>query len=142
MTDNAKELLALADCPVGLFMKDDELCLKTEYGDNNGRIDAYIVSTGEFFWGGTSKPQDQRKVLVQPVEVDALHFSARQQASVEEVAHSLCKADGTAQCAAICLSHFSTSTTGGKCPEAARVWGHKCRALLAKYDIFEKVSRP
>lgn len=59
----------LAACPIGLFLSEGgELCLKTEYGINDGRIDAYIVSSGEFFWGGTSHPQDQRRVLVTPVE--------------------------------------------------------------------------
>ena len=65
MTDEVQ----LAECPIGLFLSDGgELCLKTEYGNNEGRIDAYIVSTGEFFWGSTSHPQDQRRVLVTPVE--------------------------------------------------------------------------
>lgn len=59
----------LADCPIGMFMADVQgpLCLKTEYGNNEGRIDAYIVETGEFFWGGTSKPEDQRGVYVMPL---------------------------------------------------------------------------
>jgi hypothetical protein len=60
----------LAKCPIGLFMsQDSELCLKTEYGNNEGRIDAYIVSSGEFFWG--AKPQtiaSQRSEVVTPVE--------------------------------------------------------------------------
>ena len=62
--------VTLADCPIGLFMTDNgELCLKTEYGNNEGRIDAYIVSSGEFFWG--SAPQtipNQRAQMVTPVE--------------------------------------------------------------------------
>ena len=61
--------VALADCPIGLFLCNGELCLKTEYGDNDGRIDAYIVSSGEFFWGEAKTKADQRKVLVTPVEV-------------------------------------------------------------------------
>jgi hypothetical protein len=60
----------LAECPIGLFMSHDgELCLKTEYGNNEGRINAYIVSSGEFFWGAT--PQtivSQRSEVVTPVE--------------------------------------------------------------------------
>ena len=71
MTDQ----VTLADCPIGLFMSDSgELCLKTEYGNNEGRIDAYIVSSGEFFWG--SAPQtiaSQRAQLVTPVENVTLH---------------------------------------------------------------------
>ena len=61
--------MTLANCPIGLFMSaDGELCLKTEYGNNEGRIDAYIVSSGEFFWG--SAPQtikSQRQQMVTPV---------------------------------------------------------------------------
>lgn len=71
MTDT----VTLADCPIGMFMpaEGDELCLKTEYGNNEGRIDAYIVSSGEFFWG--SHPQtipNQRAQLVRPVDVDVV----------------------------------------------------------------------
>lgn len=58
----------LADCPIGLFEYQGELCLKTEYGTNDGRIDAYIVSSGEFFWGGGGIA-GQRKVMVTPVQV-------------------------------------------------------------------------
>lgn len=65
--------VTLAQCPIGLFWAGDELCLKTEYGNNDGRIDAYIVSTGEFFWG--SHPQtipNQRMQMVRPVPEEAL----------------------------------------------------------------------
>ena len=59
--------LRLANCPVGLFLSaGGEICLKTEYGDNEGRIDAYIVSSGEFFWGGAKTRAEQRKVMVYP----------------------------------------------------------------------------
>lgn len=66
------QLVPLADCPIGLFWCGDELCLKTEYGTNEGRIDAYIVSSGEFFWG--PQPQsiaNQRACLVRPAEYPA-----------------------------------------------------------------------
>lgn len=62
----------LRACPIGLFWFGDELCLKTEYGSNEGRIDAYIVSSGEFFWG--ERPQtieSQRAQLVTPISLDA-----------------------------------------------------------------------
>lgn len=73
------EAVTLANCPIGLFMPvdSDELCLKTEYGNNEGRIDAYIVSSGEFFWG--SAPQtipNQRAQLVRPVDVDVVPMIA------------------------------------------------------------------
>jgi hypothetical protein len=69
---DGSERATLAECPIGLFWSDHELCLKTEYGNNEGRIDAYIVSTGEFFWG--SQPQtiaNQRAQLVTPIDTDA-----------------------------------------------------------------------
>lgn len=70
------EEVTLGECPIGLFMAGGELCLKTEYGDNNGRIDAYIVSSGEFFWGGTSGAEAQRKVKVRPFDISRLSASA------------------------------------------------------------------
>jgi hypothetical protein len=71
--DNMSDSVALKDCPIGLFVsvEGNELCLKTEYGNNEGRVDAYIVSSGEFFWG--SAPQtipNQRAQMVRPVDVD------------------------------------------------------------------------
>lgn len=64
----------LVECPIGLFLHEDTLCLKTEYGNNEGRIDAYIVSTGEFFWGDSSQKVDnQRKQLVIPLSPSTLY---------------------------------------------------------------------
>jgi hypothetical protein len=62
--------VTLDECPIGLFLSaDGELCLKTEYGDNNGRVDAYIVSSGEMFWGAAPQTvQSQRAEMVTPVE--------------------------------------------------------------------------
>jgi hypothetical protein len=64
-------MTTLAECPIGMFLTESgELCLKTEYGNNDGRIDAYIVSSGEFFWG--KSPQtvtSQRAQIVTPVIV-------------------------------------------------------------------------
>lgn len=60
----------LEDCPIGMFMSEYwNLCVKTEYGNNEGRIDAYVVSTGEFYWGGAKTPEDQRKIYVMPIVV-------------------------------------------------------------------------
>lgn len=77
-------MLALADCPIGLFRSESgELCVKTEYGTIGGRIDAYIVSSGEFFWGGAKRPNDQRQVLVQPVDLDAVNAALRTASAVD-----------------------------------------------------------
>lgn len=63
--------VTLADCPIGLFQTlDGDLCLKTEYGNNEGRIDAYIVESGEFFWGVAPQTiKSQRAQLVWPMEL-------------------------------------------------------------------------
>lgn len=71
MTNEQPVAVTLAACPIGLFWCGGELCLKTEYGSNEGRIDAYIVSSGEFFWG--HQPQtvaNQRATLVIPIDTD------------------------------------------------------------------------
>ena len=68
----------LAACPVGLFSAEDgELCLKTEYGNNEGRIDAYIVSSGEFFWGAAPQTiASQRAQMVTPLDAGQLRTAA------------------------------------------------------------------
>jgi len=48
-------------CPIGLFItQNGELCVRTEYW-NNGKPEAYIVSTGEFY-AGTGQ--------IQPMEIE------------------------------------------------------------------------
>ena len=56
------QLVPLRDCPIGLFIKDHTLCVKTEYGN-----EAYIVSSGEYFWGGAKTKQQIGDVLVLPI---------------------------------------------------------------------------
>ncbi len=67
----AKRSKSLLNCPIGLFVSNaGALCLKTEYGNNEGRIDAYIVSSGELFWGNHPQTiENQRKQRVLPVKV-------------------------------------------------------------------------
>ena len=52
----------------------------------------------------------------------------------EPIARAMCRAEGTAQCAAICLSYFASATRDGQCPEATVVWGHKARAVATLPD--------
>ena len=57
-----------------LFLSGTTLCLKSEYTysssttPSNGAIEAYIVGSGEMFWGGTNNAYDQRKLIVTEVE--------------------------------------------------------------------------
>jgi|GEM_PF-2919062 len=60
----------LDECPIGLFARGGEIALKSEYGSNEGRIDAYIVSSGEFFWGPAPQTiESQNATLVQPLKL-------------------------------------------------------------------------
>lgn len=64
--------VTLVECPIGLFICGETLALKTEYGNNEGRIDAYIVESGEMFWGDQPQTiESQRATLVWPVTVEA-----------------------------------------------------------------------
>lgn len=82
-------LVSLVACPIGLFVSESgTLCLKTEYGNNEGRIDAYIVSTGEFFWG--TAPQtiaNQRAQMVRPIDIDAAEIVCVLDSHVEFMEH-------------------------------------------------------
>lgn len=63
--------VSLTDAPIGLFMRDGELCLKTEYVRPDGAVDAYIVSSGEAFWGPQPQSvENQRHCLVRPVSYE------------------------------------------------------------------------
>ncbi len=54
----------------------------------------------------------------------------------------ICAALKTGQCAPVCLSHFSTSTTKGQCPEAPRVWKtHATAAVAVIRETLETVTQ-
>ena len=66
----------LYDCPPGLFylLTDGEkvLCMKTEYYDPAGSVEAYIVSTGErvSHKGLARTPEGCKKIMVIPINVN------------------------------------------------------------------------
>jgi len=63
----------LDDCPEGLFLFGGTLAVMTEYATMSKTVppmrqrDAYIVESGEYFWGGTSRTVDRAKLMVQPL---------------------------------------------------------------------------
>lgn len=64
------EETSLDECPVGLFLTDNNtLCFKSEYR-LNGRVEAYIVSSGEAFYGGFVSNTDVNSVRVKPLKVE------------------------------------------------------------------------
>ncbi len=52
-----KQTVELKECPIGLFLYRDTLALKTEYQNNEGVPECYIVSSGEIFSGGVDKSE-------------------------------------------------------------------------------------
>lgn len=69
------KLVPLRNCPVGLFICNDVLCVKTEYGN-----EAYIISSGEYFWGGAKTKQQIGDVLVLPVPNKEIYYLERKYA--------------------------------------------------------------
>ncbi len=96
------ELVALAECPPGPFLFEGSLGFKTEYGmtlpDENGaempgsqvrwvvthRPDAYVMASGECFWGGAKNHDERAALLVQPIDGDALDAFASAPRPVSE----------------------------------------------------------
>ena len=62
------EKVTLNECPPGLFWFEDSLCFKSEYGDNYGHSEAFCVSSGEYFWGGTSDKRLREHLMVTPID--------------------------------------------------------------------------
>lgn len=66
-------LVTLDECPPGLFEFNGRLGFKSEYRTVTpstgaaGMPDAYVVESGEYFWGGTTHPQERAKLQVRPV---------------------------------------------------------------------------
>lgn len=57
--------------PVGsLFAHgDDCIAMKSEYMSSNGLIEAYILGSGEIFWGGAKTVEEHRYIMVQPLDI-------------------------------------------------------------------------
>lgn len=70
----------LKDCPPGLFLYKGALCFRSEYATmtetNPNQPDAYVVESGEYFWGGTSDSAARSNLFVEPLEPTARARSA------------------------------------------------------------------
>lgn len=66
--------VTLGECPPGLFMFDGTLSFKSEYKTESmsqpgfWQSDAYVVESGEYFWGGTSDPREREALKVTPID--------------------------------------------------------------------------
>ena len=70
----ADDLVTLGDAPPGLFLYQGTLGFKSEYKTESlshpgfWQSDAYVVESGEYFWGGTSDPVEREKLMVDLVD--------------------------------------------------------------------------
>ena len=63
----ATDEVSLNACPVGLFEWQGILALKTKYYRRDGGIDAFVISSGEFFTGNAMLSKEQIGIMVRPV---------------------------------------------------------------------------
>lgn len=49
---------------------DDCIAVKSEYRCSNGLIEAFIIDSGEQFWGGAKTAKEQNELMVQPLAID------------------------------------------------------------------------
>ena len=59
--------MRLIDAPVGLFLCDGVMGMKTEYF-TDGRVDAFVVESGEFFCGGATTTEELNNLEVVPID--------------------------------------------------------------------------
>ena len=57
----------LAECPPGLFEFEGRLGFRSEYRSNEGWPDAYVVESGEYFWGGAERHPERAELMVLPL---------------------------------------------------------------------------
>lgn len=72
--------IALKELPSGsLFSFNGTIALKSEYRSESGAIEAYIVGSGEMFWGGTQTAEALQELIVFPIQtgVEILEYALR-----------------------------------------------------------------
>ena len=69
-----KRKVKLGKCPIGLFLFEDYLCLKTEYW-NNGKPECYIISSGEYFVGDVLEEDKFLDLMVVPLNIEIEYFN-------------------------------------------------------------------
>jgi hypothetical protein len=52
-----------------VFYYDGCYAVKSDYRNSKGAIEAYIIGSGDAFWGGANNSKDQKDLLVYPVEL-------------------------------------------------------------------------
>lgn len=74
-------MVRLIDAPVGLFRHNNTLVMKTEYSTphpsedgTDYTPDCYIVSSGEYFWGGVHSAEERNEILVEPIPLHRVYI--------------------------------------------------------------------
>lgn len=62
------ENISLGDAPSGLLLCNGVLIAKTEYF-SNGAVEAYIIASGERFWGGCKTAEDLNALPVSVLDL-------------------------------------------------------------------------
>lgn len=65
-----RDTCTLAKCPPGLFLFEGTLGFRTEYEmevDKKFYPQAFVVSSGEIFWGGVHSHEERSNLIVQPL---------------------------------------------------------------------------
>lgn len=73
MMSDQMEACTLADCPPGLFLFGETLCFRSEYSTTVKvppyvQPDAYVVESGEYFWGGAKTSVERSALMVHPCD--------------------------------------------------------------------------
>lgn len=82
--------MRLIDAPIGLFLYDGQLVLKTEYSTVRSDTEAatpdcYIIDSGEYFWGGTKTAEERNSLEVTPMESSSIVIIPDRPLTVEEM---------------------------------------------------------
>jgi|DEB0MinimDraft_3_1074331.scaffolds.fasta_scaffold170521_2 hypothetical protein len=98
------DLVSLDECPEGLFLFNGTLCFKSEYHTQSqvtgySQCDAYVVSSGEYFWGGASTAKERGALLVEPVAADIIDALTKENERLREL---LADMDRTIEWGAAC----------------------------------------
>jgi len=72
-----EQRVTLEDLEAGsLFRFGDTIGFKSEYRTDLGATEAYILGSGEMFWGGIHSPEEQSQLLVEPLPDFATFLSS------------------------------------------------------------------
>jgi len=91
------EPCTLESCPPGLFLAAayGTLGMKSEYHTDKGAVEAYIVESGEFFWGDNPQTVErQRAQIVRPIAHDAILSKLKENGLSREELGGLARSQG------------------------------------------------